>query len=74
MAGLGHRLVVDDAVLGPIIDRGYSEELGARPMRNAARATVREAVREAVFARDTGHGTIRYDRIGQRFFLDRRRP
>ena len=70
MAGLGHRLDVDDSVLGPIIDRGYSEELGARPMRNAARAAVREAVREAVFARDTGHGTIRYDRSGQRFFLD----
>ena len=70
MKGLGHRLDVDDSVLGPIIDRGYSEELGARPMRNAARAAVREAVREAVFVRDSGDGTIRYDRLGQRFFLD----
>ena len=74
MATLGHRLDVDDSVLGPIIDRGYSEELGARPMRNAARAAVREAVREAVFARDTGHGTLRYDRLGQHFFLDNSSP
>ena len=70
MAALGHRLEADPAIIGPIIDRGYSEQLGARPMRNAARAAVRQAVRDAVFARKSGHGTIRYDRHAQRFYLE----
>ena len=70
MAALGHRLEVDQSIIGPIIDRGYSEQLGARPMRNAARKAVRQAVRDAVFARKSGHGTIRYDRLGQRFYLE----
>ena len=70
MAVRGHRLEADPAIIGPIIDRGYNEQLGARPMRNAARAAIRQAVRDAVFSKKSGHGTIRYDRLGQRFFLE----
>ena len=69
MLTLGHHLNYGDDIIGPIVDRGYTEQLGARPMRNAARAAIRQAVREAVFARESGCGRVRYDSITRRFYL-----
>lgn len=69
MAKLGHHLTYKEDILGPIVDRGYTEHLGARPMRNAARAAIREAVRDAIFARESGSGRICYEPVRQRFYL-----
>lgn len=70
MASLGHQLSYGPEILGPIVDRGYTEQLGARPMRNAVRGAIRQAVRDALFARQSANGVVRYDSLKQRFYLE----
>ena len=57
----GHTVTADDSVAEAVIKRGYSERLGARPMRDAAEFLVREAVARDLLAGGSGTGRLEVD-------------
>jgi len=57
----GHTVTADDSVAEAVIKRGYSERLGARPMRDAAEFLVREAVARDLLTGGSGTGRLEVD-------------
>ena len=58
LATRGFSIVPDSAVPECVIQRGYDERLGARPMRDATELLIRNAVARHLLAGGSGSGRL----------------
>jgi ATP-dependent Clp protease ATP-binding subunit ClpA len=65
----GHTLAVDRGVTEMVINRGYSERLGARPMRDAAERMVRNALTADLLNGGRGVGRLQAHASGTKLEL-----
>ena len=61
LAGLGHKLELDKAVLPFLVRKGFHPKLGARPMRDAVEKLVGDAVTECLLAGQPTGGRLTVD-------------
>jgi ATP-dependent Clp protease ATP-binding subunit ClpB len=67
--GRGHKMVFDRAALPTVISRGYSERLGARPMRDTAERMVRGALATDLLNGGRGVGRLQAHPSGTKLEL-----
>ncbi len=68
-AGSGHAMATSRGVIEAVINRGYSDRLGARPMRDAAERMVRTALAEDLLKGGRGTGRLQADASGTKLEL-----
>jgi ATP-dependent Clp protease ATP-binding subunit ClpA len=68
-AGSGHIMVASHGVTEVVINRGYNERLGARPMRDAAERMVRSALATDLLSGGRGTGRLQADASGTKLEL-----
>ncbi len=72
LSARGFALTPEPAVSGVVIQRGYHERLGARPMRDATELLVRNALAQALLENGDGTGALVPSDDGQRLRLRRK--
>jgi ATP-dependent Clp protease ATP-binding subunit ClpB len=65
----GHAMTASRGVIEAVINRGYSDRLGARPMRDAAERMVRTALAEDLLKGGSGTGRLQADASGTKLEL-----
>ena len=65
----GHAMATSRGVIEAVINRGYSDRLGARPMRDAAERMVRTALAEDLLKGGSGTGRLQADASGTKLEL-----
>lgn len=68
-AGSGHVMAASHGVTDVVINRGYNERLGARPMRDAAERMVRSALAADLLSGGRGTGRLQADASGTKLEL-----
>jgi ATP-dependent Clp protease ATP-binding subunit ClpA len=58
LVGLGYPVEAHPATTDAVVDRGYTEHLGARPMRDAAEVLIRNALAENLLQGGEGAGVL----------------
>jgi ATP-dependent Clp protease ATP-binding subunit ClpA len=69
LAGRGFAVASDEDVSEVVIQRGYHERLGARPMRDATELLIRNALAQELLAGGSGEGLLRPHADGQQLQL-----
>lgn len=59
LSARGFAITADPGVSEIVIERGYNERLGARPMRDATEVLIRRALAEELLRGGKGHGLLR---------------
>jgi ATP-dependent Clp protease ATP-binding subunit ClpB len=70
LAARGFAITPEPTVSEVVIQRGYHERLGARPMRDATELLIRNALAQELLRGGTGKGRLRPDAEGQQLELE----
>jgi len=70
LAARGFAITPEPAVSEVVIQRGYHERLGARPMRDATELLIRNALAQELLRGGNGRGRLRPDPEGQQLELE----